>query len=74
MSSDRPELRVDRSAFSLGWLGEDDMIAYWHSRTIEERWQAIEIMRQIVYGYGPELKMKKVLEILKVGDDGVFPE
>lgn len=48
------ELKVDRTAFSVGSLDdESDEIQYWRSKSPAERWQAIEIMRQIVYGYDP---------------------
>jgi hypothetical protein len=44
--------KVDRSALSVGWLhDESDEKAYWLSKTPEERLAAIELMRQIVYGY-----------------------
>jgi len=43
---------MDRSALSVGWLhDESDEKAFWLSRTPEERLAALELMRQIVYGY-----------------------
>lgn len=48
------ELKVDRTKFSVGSLDDKpDEIQYWLSKSPAERWQAIEIMRQIVYGYDP---------------------
>jgi len=32
---------------------ETDKTAYWLTATPEERLQAVEVMRQIVYGYAP---------------------
>jgi hypothetical protein len=43
---------MDRSALSVGWLhDESDEKPYWLSKTPEERLAAMELMRQIVYGY-----------------------
>jgi hypothetical protein len=43
---------VDRSALSVGGLhDESDEKAYWLSKTPQERLAALELMRQIVYGY-----------------------
>ena len=43
---------MDRTALSVGWLhDESDEKAYWLSKTFEERLAAMELMRQIVYGY-----------------------
>ncbi|HKQ73327.1 MAG TPA: hypothetical protein VJ810_06340 [Blastocatellia bacterium] len=44
--------KMDRSALSVGDLhGESDEKAYWLSKSPEERLAALELMRQIVYGY-----------------------
>jgi hypothetical protein len=43
---------MDRSALSIGGLhDESDEKSYWLSKTPEERLAALELMRQIVYGY-----------------------
>jgi hypothetical protein len=61
------EAKLDRSAFSVGSISDpSDEIAYWQSRTPEERLMAVELYRQIVYGYDPATtRMQKVLEIEK---------
>ena len=64
------ELRVDRTAFSVVSLhDEDGDLQYWLSRTPEERLEALEIMRQIVFGYDSETaRIEKVIEILSLKD------
>jgi hypothetical protein len=45
---------MDKTAFSFGPLhGASDEKAYWSKRTALERLAAIEVMRQIFYGYDP---------------------
>jgi hypothetical protein len=47
-------VKVDRTAFSVASLLEaSDEKRYWLSKTPYERLAAIELMRQIVYGYDP---------------------
>jgi len=47
--------RVDRTAFSVTTLSEAEKgdLAYWRSRTPDERLAALELSRQIAYGYDP---------------------
>ncbi len=49
------QARVDRTAFSVTTLAEADRVdrAYWRSRTPDERLAALELSRQIAYGYDP---------------------
>jgi hypothetical protein len=49
------EARVDRRAFSVMSLAEAEQAdqAYWRSRTPDERLEALELSRQIAYGYDP---------------------
>jgi hypothetical protein len=63
---DIDSLRMDKSAFSVGSLfDESDEKEYWLSKTPLERLEAVEIMRQIVYGYDPATaRMQKVLEVV----------
>ena len=43
--------RVDKTAFSVASLtDESDETAYWLAKTPYERLQAVELMRQIIYG------------------------
>ena len=59
------ELRVDRTAFSIASLKDkSDEIAYWAAKSPEERLEALEIMRQIIYGYDPSTeRLQRVFEI-----------
>jgi len=47
--------RVDRTAFSVTCFEEAERAdrEYWRSRTPDERLAALELSRQIVYGYDP---------------------
>lgn len=57
-------LKVDRTALTVTSLYESDEKVYWLSKTPEERLQALELMRQIVYGYDPDTaRLQRVLEI-----------
>jgi len=47
-------IRMDRTAFSVRSLDdESDEKEYWLSKTPIERIYAVEIMRQMLYGYDP---------------------
>lgn len=62
----RDELRVDRSAFSVVSRDQehDDIKRYWRSKTPYERLEAVEMTRQILYGYDPATtRLQRVLEI-----------
>ena len=38
--------------------------AYWHSKTPQERLEALELMRQVNYGYDPTTeRLQRVLEV-----------
>jgi hypothetical protein len=44
--------KMDRTALSVGALHEEsDEKAFWLSKTPAERLAALELMRQIIYGY-----------------------
>lgn len=46
--------QMDKTAFSVASLRDQpDEKAYWLSKTPRERLQAVELMRQVVYGYQP---------------------
>ncbi len=49
------EARVDRRAFSVMSFAEAEEadLLYWRSRTPNERLEALELSRQIAYGYDP---------------------
>ena len=61
--------RVDKETFSVlssfEEAAETDK-AYWHSKTPQERMAALELMRQINYGYYPATeRVQRVLEIVE---------
>ncbi|MEE9269375.1 MAG: hypothetical protein V3V49_03855 [Candidatus Krumholzibacteria bacterium] len=60
--------RVNRTAFSIARLGDDsDEKAFWWSRTPQERLEAVELMRQILYGYDPvSERLQRILEIVEL--------
>ena len=71
MNQDIDTVRVDRTAFKVFSSFEEaeaDERAYWHSRTPEERLEALELMRQIAYGYRPSSasRLQRVLEIARL--------
>jgi hypothetical protein len=59
---------MDKTAFSVGSLDDaDDTVDYWLSKTPAERFEAIELMRQIMYGYDPDTeRLQRVLEIAEL--------
>ena len=61
--------KVDRKMLSvLSSFEEADEVdkAYWHSKTPQERMAALELMRQINYGYDPTTeRVQRVLEVVE---------
>jgi hypothetical protein len=51
-------------------LGEEpDDRAYWLSKTLEERLEALELLRQIHYGYDPTTeRLQRVLTVVELGE------
>ena len=62
---------MDKTAFSVTTLFEkSDDKEYWLSKTPQERLEALELMRQINYGYDPTTaRLQKVLEIAELKSD-----
>lgn len=60
--------RLDKSALTVTSLSdESEEKQYWRHKTPEERWQAIEQMRQIIYGYDPlTSRLQRVLTIAQL--------
>jgi hypothetical protein len=59
-------LTIDRTAFSVTSLQEQQLEEkrYWLSKTPHERLQAVETMRQIIYGYDPaSTRLQRVFEV-----------
>jgi len=57
--------KLDKTVFSLGSLTDSsDEKQYWLLKTPYERLEAIEIMRQIIYGYDPSTtRLQRFFEI-----------
>jgi hypothetical protein len=57
--------RVDRRVFAVTTLDDDSGDKrYWLSKTPLERLAAVELMRQMIYGYNPlTTRLQRVLEI-----------
>jgi hypothetical protein len=60
--------KIDKTAFLVKSLfDESDDRAYWMSKTPDERIEAIELMRQINYGYNPiTARLQRVLEFAEL--------
>jgi hypothetical protein len=57
---------LDRRAFSVVSLDEQDADEkrYWGSKTPHERLEAVELTRQLLYGYDPATaRLQRILEI-----------
>jgi hypothetical protein len=57
--------RLDKTAFSVASLtDESDEKQYWLTKSPYERLRALELMRQIAYGYDPSTeRLQKVFEV-----------
>jgi hypothetical protein len=57
--------KLDKRAVTVASLSDaSDDKAFWLSKTPYERLAALELMRQIVYGYSPSsTRLQKVLEV-----------
>jgi hypothetical protein len=57
--------KIDKTAFTVASLfDQSDEKSYWLSRTSSERLEAVELMRQIIYGYNPSAtRLQRVLEV-----------
>ena len=60
--------RLDRRALETVKLTDKpNDRQYWLSKTPEERFEALELLRQIAYGYDPATaRLQRVLEIAKL--------
>lgn len=58
--------RLDKSRFVKTSLTENDEVAYWHSKTPEERLEGLELNRELVYGYGDNPpRLQRLLEVVE---------
>ena len=63
--------RMDKTAFSAMSFAEaaEADRTYWWSKTPEERLAALELLRQIHYGYDPATeRLQRVLTIVELGE------
>ena len=60
--------KMDKKAISVTSLFEEsDEKEYWLSKTPQERLEALELMRQINYGYNPITdRLQRVLEVARL--------
>jgi hypothetical protein len=68
MAKDWLNVRVDREALSVGDLSEvSNELEYWLSKTPGERMEALELLRQVIYGYDPAVaRLQRVLEVVEL--------
>ena len=58
--------KVDRTVFSVRRLSDpDDTVAYWLTKTPQERLRHAEELRQIIYGYDSSARLQRVLTVAK---------
>jgi hypothetical protein len=59
------QARLDRSVLEVGSLDDEDPEkAYWQTKSPQERMEALELLRQIIYGYDPATtRLQRVLEV-----------
>ena len=68
--TDLARTKLDRSHFSVTTLEASDEKVYWLSKSPAERLEAVELMRQMVYGYDPaRTRLQRVLTIASLGED-----
>jgi hypothetical protein len=62
------DVKLDRSAFEITALGDETSDReYWRAKSPEERMQALELMRQMIYGYDPATtRLQRVFEIVEL--------
>ena len=62
------EARVDRKAFKVTTMeqAEREDEQHWRSRTPDERFAALELVRQITYGYDPTTRgLSRFFEVIE---------
>lgn len=64
---DGSEHRMDKTAFSVVPLAQaDDELEYWLTKTPLERLQAVELIRQTLYGYtGTTPRLQRLLTVAR---------
>ncbi|MBZ5609291.1 MAG: hypothetical protein LAP38_13590 [Acidobacteriia bacterium] len=61
-------IRLDRSAFEIASLDQEpNDREFWRAKSPRERMEALELMRQIIYGYDPATtRLQRVLEVAEL--------
>jgi hypothetical protein len=61
---------MDKTVFAVASLTDaSDEKAFWQSRSPLERLEALEFLRQVVYGYDPlTTRLQRVLEVTTLGE------
>ncbi len=71
MSDAVQQSRMDKTAFavlSFAEAAEQDR-TFWWSKPPEERWAALELLRQIHYGYDPATeRLPRSLRVVELGE------
>lgn len=70
MKQDWRQFHVDRTALSMTALDDDSNdLNYWLSKTPDQRMEALEMLRQVIYGYDPaEVRLQRILEVVDLKD------
>jgi hypothetical protein len=61
-------IRLDKTAFSVISVADADadVKAYWKGQSTRARLEALELMRQVMYGYDPITdRVERVFEVIK---------
>lgn len=63
--------RMDKTAFTVADLHqESDEVEYWRTKTPAERLQALEFMREAMYGHDDtRARLQRVLTVAQLGED-----
>jgi hypothetical protein len=61
-------VKMDKTAFSVASLTDaSDEAEYWRQKTPQERLQAVELLRQLNYGYDPATaRLQRVLTVAEL--------
>lgn len=70
MSVDESFFRMDKTKLAFGALGDDVAEReYWSGRSVEERFAAVEHLRQMYYGYhGATARLQRTIRVLELGE------
>lgn len=57
-------IKINRNVINITEIDESDEKEYWLNQTSEKRLEALEMMRQVAYGYDENsARLQRVLEI-----------